>query len=229
MRKGLFVTGTDTDVGKTFVTSAIAGALRKMGIDVGVFKPMQSGTRREDPNSDAFILKATSEDSSPLEDIAPFTFEEPLAPYVAAKRQGLDISLEEVLQVWRRREKEHEFFLVEGAGGLAVPLGRSYLVSDVAKAIGLPLLIVARPDLGTVNHTLLTIQFAKSMGLEIVGVIVNGLMEEQQSVAEQTNPALIEEFSGIPVLGVIPRVYQKDFEWIIRMLCDHISMNKILL
>ncbi|GAB7388893.1 dethiobiotin synthase [Bacillaceae bacterium] len=202
--KGLFVTATDTEIGKTFVTAGLAALLREQGVDVGVFKPLMSGARRDDPGSDAYILKTMSGDPSPLAAITPFQFDEPLSPYVAAQRQGRSLALREVIQAWESVKDEHDFFLVEGVGGLAVPAGERWLVADLAKAIGFPLLIVARPDLGTINHTLLTIHFARSYGLEIAGVVVNGLREESQGVAERTNPKVIEEFSGVPVLGVIP-------------------------
>ncbi|MEW9668386.1 dethiobiotin synthase [Ammoniphilus sp. 3BR4] len=227
MSQGIFITGTDTDIGKTFVGAGLAAVLKERGIDVGVFKPMMSGVSREDPKSDVRILKEMSGDTSPLEDINPYQFAEPLAPYVAQKRQGQQISLDEVLASWHKIRDRHSFYIAEGAGGLAVPMGPRYLVSDMARAIGFPLLIVARPTLGTVNHTLLTIAYARQAGLNVLGVIINGTRED--GVAEQTNPGMIEEFSGgIPVLGVLPYLETTDRAEIIHRFEQQIAIDKLL-
>ncbi|AIF42929.1 MULTISPECIES: dethiobiotin synthase [Virgibacillus] len=223
--KGLFVTGTDTGIGKTFVGGGIAGALRKQGINVGVFKPMLSGEKRDEPMSDTAILKKISGDNNSYEQITPFQFNEPLAPYIAAKREGKTISLEAIMDSWNAIKETHEFFIVEGAGGLGVPFGKNYLAADVAKAIGFPLLIIARVDLGTVNHTWLTVQIAKSMGLEIAGIVLNGLEEGNQGIAEETNPDLIEEMTGIPVLAVLPKLTTFNHEYLIEKIHDLIPLH----
>ncbi|MGM7681923.1 dethiobiotin synthase [Cytobacillus sp. Hm23] len=228
MSSGIFVTGTDTEIGKTFVTGALAAVLKDRGHDVGVFKPMLSGMSREDAQSDAACLKKMSLDGNSLEDINPYQFEEPLAPYVAARREGRHVSLDDVIASWHRVKKTHSTFLIEGAGGLAVPLGKNYLVSDVAKEIGLPLLIVARPNLGTVNHTLLTIEFAKRSGLHVLGVIINGLKEDEYGIAEETNPALIEEFTDVPVLGVMPWMEGATREQVVDMVNEKIKITSLL-
>ncbi|MEI5907497.1 dethiobiotin synthase [Bacillus spongiae] len=227
MSKGIFVTGTDTEIGKTFITGGIAAALKEAGHDVGVFKPMLSGVNRENPESDAFYLKRMSQDNTPLEKINPYCFPEPLAPYVAAKRQGEHVTKEELVRAWEQIKNQHEFYFIEGAGGLAVPLGENYLVSDLAKEIGLPILIVARPSLGTVNHTLLTIEYAKQAGLNVLGVIINGLKKES-GIAEATNPSLIEQFSGVPVLGVVPWMEHFNREDIVNMMMDRVNLTYLL-
>lgn len=223
-RNGLFITGTDTGIGKTFVGGGIAAIIKKHGIDVGVFKPMLSGESREHPLSDTAILKKMSSDHNTFEQITPFQFAEPLAPYVAAKRAGQDISLSAVMHKWEKIKATHEYFIVEGAGGLGVPLGKDYTVAEVAKAIGLPLLIVARTGLGTVNHVWLTVQVARAMELEIAGIILNGAKEEQ-SIAEVTNPALIEEMTNIPVLAVLPRFNQSNPDDMIEKMEELIPFN----
>jgi dethiobiotin synthetase len=227
-RRGIFVTGTDTDVGKTFVTAGIAAVLHNQGVDVGVFKPMMSGLKREDPKSDASILKEFSLDKRPLDEINPYQFDEPLAPYVAQKRQGCLISLEEVLDHWEHSKNSHDFMLVEGAGGLAVPLGKNFLVADLAYQIAFPVLVVARPSLGTVNHTLLTISYARTIGLEVVGVIINGLNEMTSGVAEETNPALIEEVCNVPVLGIIPRMETTGRDEVVALFRERIRMEQLI-
>ncbi|GGJ54996.1 dethiobiotin synthase [Virgibacillus salexigens] len=227
-RKGFFITGTDTGIGKTFVGAGIAGALKQQGVDVGVFKPMLSGEKREDPMSDTSILKAFSGDANSLEQITPFQFAEPLAPYVAAKREGRLITLEKLVQAWEKIQHTHDFFIIEGAGGLAVPFGREYSAAHVAKAIGMPLLLVARVGLGTVNHIWLTIAYAKQLGIEIAGIILNGLDDKNQGVAEQTNPEFIEELTGIPVLAVLPWIASFHAKDVAELLNKSLPLKSLL-
>ena len=134
LMKGFFVTGTDTDVGKTIISSGLAAVLKEKKIDVGVFKPLLSGIAREDPASDTSLLKQLSQTSLSYEEITPFQFKEPLAPYVAGKLEGKIVRMEEVLSHWEKIREKHEFFIVEGAGGISVPLGEGFLVSDLIKA-----------------------------------------------------------------------------------------------
>ena len=190
--RGYFVTATDTGVGKTFITAALATALRAHGRDVAVFKPVQSGATADDPAGDAVLLGAD----------CVYAFTASLAPLVAARAEGRTIELEPVLARARELAREHELLLVEGAGGLLVPLAEGLDLADLAVALGLPLVVVARAGLGTVNHTLLTIEAAKARGLELAGIVLNGKSDE--STAE--NAALIEAGSGVRVLAQVPRL-----------------------
>ncbi len=190
--RGYFVTATDTAIGKTFVTAALAAALRARGRDVAVFKPVQSGALADDPAGDAALLGAD----------CVYAFRAPLAPLVAARAEGRQIELEPILERARTLEREHEVLLVEGAGGLLVPLSDELDVAGLALALGLPLVVVARAGLGTVNHTLLTVEAARARGLEIAGVVLNGDGDE----STPDNAALIEEASGVRVLARIPRL-----------------------
>ena len=190
--RGYFITATDTGVGKTFVTAGLSAALRARGRDVAVFKPVQSGALADDPSGDAALLGAD----------CVYAFRAPLAPLVAARAEGRTIELEPILERARKLEREHDVLLVEGAGGLLVPLADDLDVAGLATALGLPLVVVARAGLGTVNHTLLTIEAAKTRGLEIAGVVLNGDGDE----STDDNPALIEARSGARVLARIPRL-----------------------
>ncbi|MFB5662626.1 dethiobiotin synthase [Alteribacillus sp. HJP-4] len=227
MRKGILVTGTDTDVGKTYIAAAIAGALRREGVDVGVFKPMLSGTKRESPKSDTMILKAFAGSSQPLEEITPFVFQEPLAPLLASTRMGISIKLIDIFMRWQAMNDKHSFYIVEGAGGISVPLGEEYNVKDLALKLGLPLLIVARPGLGTVNHTVLTVDYARRAGLNVLGVVLTGGKEHEAGVAEKTNPHLIETCANVPVLGVIPWLDSDDQEEIITTVQNKINLSNV--
>jgi dethiobiotin synthetase len=189
-RSAYFVTATDTGVGKTFLTAALAAALRARYRDVAVLKPVQSGAAADDPAGDAALLGAA----------CVYAFAAPLAPLVAARAEGQTIELGPILERARELSRAHEILLVEGAGGLLTPLADSLDLADLAVALGLPLIIVARAGLGTVNHTLLTIEAARARRLEIAGVVLNGVSDE--STAE--NAALIEAGSGVRVLAQIP-------------------------
>ena len=191
-RFAYFVTATDTGVGKTFVTAALAAALRARYSDVAVLKPVQSGAAADDPNGDAALLGAD----------CIYAFAAPLAPLVAARAEGQTIELRPILERARELALAHEILLVEGAGGLLTPLADDLDLADLAVALGLPLVVVARAGLGTVNHTLLTIEAARARGLELAGVVLNGRSDE--STAE--NAALIEERSGVRVLAHVPRL-----------------------
>lgn len=200
--RNIFVTGTDTGVGKTAVASAIAKGLRNKGVNVGVMKPIQSG---EDNDAARLIEAAGVEDD--LSIVVPYAFKEPVAPTLAARLEGVDIDIDVIRKCYSELGKRHEVVIVEGAGGIMVPLVEkgveSYLMSDIAKDMDLPVIIVARAGLGTVNHTLLTIDHAREKGLDILGVIINGY-PERPNLSEKNNPRMIEELSGVPVLSIIP-------------------------
>jgi dethiobiotin synthetase len=190
--RGYFVTATDTGVGKTVVTAGLAAVLRARGLDVAIFKPVQSGALADDPAGDAALLGAD----------CVYSFAAPLAPLVAARAEGKTIELEPILERARKLANEHELLLVEGAGGLLVPLAPGLDMADLAVALALPLIIVARAGLGTVNHTLLTIEAAKARGLTVAAVVLNGASDK--STADNT--ALIEASSEARVLARIPRL-----------------------
>lgn len=190
--RGYFVTGTDTGVGKTFVTAGLAAALRARDHDVAIFKPVQSGARVDDPESDAAVLGAD----------CVYSFAAPLAPMVAARAEDRRVELEPIVARAEELEREHELILVEGVGGLLVPLAPDLDVAGLAAALGLPLLIVARAGLGTVNHTLLTVEAARSRRLEIAGIVLNG--DTDASTAD--NASMIEAGSRVKVVARVPRL-----------------------
>lgn len=191
---GLFVTGTDTGVGKTVVTAAVALALRARGMDVGVVKPVQTG------EGDATVLMALAELPERLNAIAPNSFSAPLAPLVAARLEGRELALDTVARQVRRLAARHEVTIVEGVGGLLVPVGPGWTIADLAASLGLPLLVVARAALGTINHTLLTVEEARRRGLDVSGVVLNGVRDESSA----TNAELIETFGGVRILAEVP-------------------------
>jgi len=172
MRAGLFVTGTDTGVGKTVVACAIAEGLRRRRIDVGVMKPIETGVGPQGP-LDAIALVEAARVDDPLELVCPQRFELPAAPSVAAAREGRRVERAAIRDAFSRLRERHAFLLVEGAGGLLVPIDAGYTMADLAGELGLPLLVVARGALGTVNHTLLTLEAIERRGLALAGVVVS--------------------------------------------------------
>ena len=190
--RGLFVTGTDTGVGKTLVTAAVALALKARGADVAVVKPVQTG------DGDAETLRRLAELDESAEQIAPFSFAAPLAPLVAARLEGVQLDLDDVASAVASRCRD--ITLVEGVGGLLCPMGPRWTIADLAARLSLPLLVVARAGLGTVNHILLTVETARSLGLEVAGVVLSGAGDESTA----TNAELIESFAPVAVLARIP-------------------------
>ncbi|RKL64868.1 dethiobiotin synthase [Salipaludibacillus neizhouensis] len=225
--KGVFVTGTDTNVGKTIIASGIAAVLREKEVDVGVFKPFLSGISRDHPESDTSLLKEMSQTPLSTEDITPFEFKEPLAPLVAGKLKGKLVNMTEVVRHWETIRVKHDFFIVEGAGGIAVPLGEVFLVSDLIKALQIPIIIVARPNLGTINHTFLTVKYAQSIGLSIAGIVINGV-GEKADLSERTSPEIIEKLCGVPILGITPKLTDVTNESIQQMVKEHIDVSLFL-
>jgi dethiobiotin synthetase len=190
--RGFFVTATDTGVGKTVVTGALARALRAQDKRVAVFKPVQSGALADDPAGDAAQLGAE----------CVYAFEAALAPAVAARQEGVTIELEQILRRADRLVAVNDVVLVEGAGGLLVPLADNLLVADLARALGLPLVVVARAQLGTVNQVLLTLEAARARDLAVAAVVLNGPADD--STAENAN--LISQFSNPPLVLRVPQL-----------------------
>ncbi len=220
--KGIFVTGTDTGVGKTIVAAAVACYLKGKGVYVGVLKPVTSGGVERAGilvSEDAELLKQASGCASPDDDIAPYVLRRPIAPSEAARHDGVTVRYERIKEAFDRLSTRHGFLIVEGAGGLLVPLAEDLMTADLARRLQLPLLIVARPDLGTVNHTLLTCECARSRGIGILGIVING-QPEQPGEAESYAPRIIERLSGVPVLDVLPRSSGTDQKRIVERLAD---------
>ncbi|CAM3521642.1 dethiobiotin synthase [Paenibacillus lupini] len=205
---GLFVTGTDTGIGKTIVAAAIAAILRAEGMDVGVWKPVQSGEKIGNGMTDAERLLHLSGIHDRPEVVAPFTFEAPLTPMLAAKQSGVALTLKELIAAGAPLVDRYQALIVEGAGGVAVPLTEDAFVADFIAELRMPAVIVARSGLGTINHTLLTVSYLKKLGVHIIGIIMNDIehIETIDDPSMAHNAELIERYSGLKVLGRIPRL-----------------------
>ena len=206
---GLLITGTDTGIGKTVIAGAIAAELRRQGKRVGVLKPAASGCvrRREGlVSEDAEFLAHCADSPHPLDVIAPLRFVEPLAPAVAAQRMGVTLDWAAVQRSMNAIARDSEVLIVEGVGGIMVPMDERHTMLDLAAWLKLPAVIVARPNLGTINHTLLTARALESAGAKVAGVVINRYPAEMPGVAEETNPRAIEKWGKIPVLCIVPDV-----------------------
>ena len=207
MRSGLFIAGTDTEVGKTVVAACLTAMLVERGVDAGYFKPVASdGVEHEGRvvSEDARYVLGVLPQPDPVELVNPICFRQPLAPAVAAEQEGVEVDLDAVDRAFEELRRRHEFLLVEGVGGLAVPVGKGLLTADLARRFGLPLLIVARPNLGTINHCLLTVEFARGRGLELAGIVFCRTGPETDDPSVRTNPEMVGELTGVPVLGTVP-------------------------
>ncbi|MFH1383557.1 MAG: dethiobiotin synthase [Candidatus Omnitrophota bacterium] len=208
MKQGIFVVGTDTNVGKTVVAAGLALVLRKRGLRVGVMKPIASGCKQVGNtlvSLDAvFLMEAAENQFSALTN--PIRLKEPLAPSVAAEIEGREVNVQKVSFAFRELQKNYDFVIVEGIGGLLVPLGTDYYVSDLVRSLHLSVLIVGRISLGTINHTLLTVEALRARGIAIEGIVLNGLDPRSSSLAELTNPKVIETLSKVRILGVLPQI-----------------------
>ncbi len=189
-----FVTGTDTGAGKTFVTALLTRALRTAGRDTVALKPVCCG-----PRDDVDILCAAMDGELAPDAVNPLWFEAPAAPLVAARREHRSVDLAELTRWFRSHRARHRSLLVEGAGGWLVPLGSGTTVADLAVAFGLPVLLVVANRLGCLNHALLTVESIRRRGLECGGLVLNTI-DDDQSVAVQTNRQILQEFCDVPVL-----------------------------
>jgi dethiobiotin synthetase len=207
MKKGYFITGTDTGVGKTVVTAALATILRKQGFKVGVMKPVETGCQREHGRllpQDALFLRTVAHCSAPLELIAPYTFAEPLAPALAAEREGSKIEISTIRSCYERLQAEHDIVLVEGAGGWLVPLNEDLTMQDIAIELHLPVFIVARNVLGMINHTALTVANVRQR-CTILGVIINCTKPpDPLDIAVQTNEEALKRWVQAPFYCQFP-------------------------
>ena len=201
-RTGIFVTGTDTGVGKTEVGRAAVALLRKEGLSVSVMKPIETGVGPEGP-LDAQALREAAGVPDPIDLICPHQFSLPAAPNVAAEEEGRDVDLALILRTYETLRAQRDFIWVEGAGGILVPVTDHSSMADLAKALALPVLLVARASLGTINHTLLSLAEIERQNLECVGVILSHSAQET-SDADLKNLRTLRKTLGPRLIGELP-------------------------
>lgn len=207
MSKGYFITGTDTGVGKTVVTALLASMLGKRGLRVGVMKPVETGCPREGGHlmpQDSLFLRQVSGCTAPQELVTPYTFAEPLAPAIAAELAGSTIEMVRIRRCYEQLLAEHDVVLVEGAGGLLVPLTAQLTMYDIAVELNLPVLVVACNKLGTINHTSLTVTVARERS-QVLGIVLNHIhAADNDDLARQTNAEALRCWGKAPLLFQVP-------------------------
>lgn len=202
---GLLFVGTDTGVGKSFVTAAVTRLLRRQGRPVSVCKPVATGGQWVGEQwvcEDTVCLAGAAGIYGDWTRVTPWAFPDPVAPPVAAKRQGVELSIVGLAEAIRQRQQSGAALLVEGVGGLLCPLTDRETVADLA-ALGLPLVVVARRCLGTLNHTLMTLEVALGRGLPVAGVVVSETVPPE-GLASETNVAELQRRISVPMLAVVP-------------------------
>ena len=200
----LFITGTDTGVGKTILTAGLAALLKSRGESFCVFKPVQTGSpdpaHPEDPDQ---VKKLVGDD---VETFVSYCFPDPVAPYAADP--GRTIQPRKILQDFKELQRKHKTVLVEGAGGVRVPVARHFEMLDLARMLQLPVVVVARPNLGTINHTLLTVDALLAQRLEVKGVVISGWDPANLDPSVNTLLETLDAFLPVPILGTLPLLPQ---------------------
>jgi dethiobiotin synthetase len=213
MSKGIFIIGTDTEVGKTVVSAGLMHLLLSNKYKAAYFKPVASGEVMLGgvyQSTDASFIKTVSGFAEDQKNITPFSFKNAVAPHFASRLEGRSIDLAVIKDTMQYLKNSYEMIIAEGAGGLVVPLNdQGFMQYDLIRELGFPCLLVARTGLGTINHTLLTLRFAQSEGLKIKGIVLNG---NGQTQAETDNIETIRKLSGIPAIFTVPALDGVDTE-----------------
>jgi dethiobiotin synthetase len=215
MNKGFFITGTDTDAGKTWISLGIVEALKQQGKKVGVMKPVSAGCEKTDQglrNQDALLLQQHSNVELDYDSINPYAFEPAIAPHLAAASQGIRIDIETLYQQLQTIEQQSDCIVVEGAGGWLVPLNDFQTMADLAKRLQLPVILVVGMRLGCLNHALLSVAAIRATGLPLVGWIANQVSAEMDCLNE--NIATLQQMIDAPMLGQIPHLETLNAETI---------------
>jgi dethiobiotin synthetase len=217
---GVFVTGTDTGVGKTVVTAALARALKRHGLRVGVMKPVETGIVPGDAHTDSMRLRQAADVADPSELIGPYRLVAPLAPLAAAEAAGIVIDVPLIEKAFRRLAGRYPVVLVEGVGGIRVPIAEKVDVLDLIQLLGLPTVVVGRAALGGINHALLTVERLQARGLPVLALVLNRPVIHDNvvdgSVAEEqmhSTVSLLRRLSGVLILGPIPHLPSIAHTW----------------
>lgn len=228
MTRGLFVTGTDTGVGKTMVTALLALAFAESGLRVGVMKPAETGCLTDGSliPEDAVFLRDSSGCDAPLDVINPYRMTEPLTPALAAERNGIAIDLTHIGRCYADLAASHDIVLMEGAGGLLAPLTAETTMLDLAATLHLPVLVVAGNVLGVISHAALTVAVATHRGVPVIGVIVNH-SSSATDLATQTNVQSLRRWGGATVLTTVPYIDAPDLQGL-RALVHTVPVPEIL-
>ena len=208
MHNGIFVTGTGTDIGKTFVTALLVKKLHDTGCNTAYFKAAVSGNERDENGrlipGDAAYVKKISGISQPLDTMCPYIYETAVSPHLASKIEGDLVELENVKDRYEKLCDEYEYVICEGSGGIVCPIrydDRKIMLEDIIKSLGLPAIVVADAGLGTINSVVLTCEYMKAHGMEIRGLILNNFHKGE--IMEEDNKVMCEKLTGLPVIACV--------------------------
>jgi len=226
--KSLFITGTDTDVGKTYVTAGLTVTLRKMGIDVGIMKPLAAGSPQKKgfKSEDVEILSRAAQISDPENLMNPQFFKMSASPYTASKNLKVPVKVGSVLSAFKNLSKKHSMLLVEGMGGIMTPILKNYFVADLIKEMKLDAVIVTRTRVGTINHTLMTCQMCKKYKIPIKGIIINNFDTDGYQL--KTLKRDLKSLTGIPILGTIPYIENLSDTSLYKSFKKNVNMDLII-
>ncbi len=215
--RGVFITGTDTGVGKTLVTSALVRCLIQRGIDVGVMKPIETGVSRSAKVlSDGARLRRAAGSCDPMAEVSPYVFRLPVAPVSAARAEGTIVRMAPIIRAFHNRSQKHTFMAVEGVGGVYAPLTSLFNVLDIIYQLKLPAIVVGQSGLGGINHALLTLHALRQRNIPIVALVLNQRRPVHTMTArlqEQSTVSLLGRLAGVPVLGPLPYSPSVNRNW----------------
>lgn len=233
--KIFFITGIDTNVGKTFVSLLLSLAFKQKGLNVGYMKPVETGVEINKDGSKNYLdgryLKEGCGLTANLEIITPYTFKSPLSPYAASRFEDKTICIKEILLKFYELNRVYDYMIVEGAGGMLVPLRKNHFMVDIAKYIDADVILVTKSGLGMINHTLLNVEYAKGHEIKIAGIIINNaLNENDESIL--SNKKILSEYTDIPIIGDIPYIQNrddlKDADFLKKLALKYIDTGNIL-
>ncbi|HXX56956.1 MAG TPA: dethiobiotin synthase [Thermodesulfovibrionales bacterium] len=231
MPKGYFITGADTGVGKTIVAGALIRVMQVRGIQSCGMKPIETGCSRVGGGlfpSDGMFLKRVARMDEAINHITPYCFETPVAPLVASEIEGREIDVGVIRSEFGLLLEKYRTVVVEGIGGILVPIRRDYFVIDLIRELGLPLVVVSSPSLGTINHTLLTVNHALREGITVAGIIINFRKPPENTIAEQTNPAVLRKISPVPIIGTFPHIENLDDETLEKASLEYLNAETLI-
>jgi len=225
--KSIFVTGTDTDVGKTYITAGLGVVLQKMGIDVGVMKPFAAGSaqKKSYKSEDIEILSHAAQVCDPENLVNPQFFPISASPYTAWKRLKTKPKIPTILSSFKKLSKLHDMILVEGMGGIMTPILKDYYITNLIKEMKIPTVIVARSKVGTVNHTIMTVKMCEKYKIPIKGIIINNF-DTGYPVKDLTSD--LENLTNVPVLGSIPFIKDMSNTSLSRIFKKNLDLKLLL-
>lgn len=226
--RSLFITGTDTDVGKTYVTAGLAVTLRKMGIDVGITKPFAAGVPQKSgyKSEDVEILAKAAQVSDPESLLNTQFFKMAASPYTASKKLKVKVNLDLALSNFKKLSKLHEMILVEGMGGIMTPILKNYFVANMIKELKLHAVIVTRARVGTVNHTIMTCKMCEKYKIPVKGIIINNFDLDGYEVSILKKD--LQNLTGIKVIGIIPYLENLSDNSLYKNFKKNISISELI-